>query len=763
MSEAAPAKALADAPRAKDSAVTSRAGSVLLRAAEGAARGDLTRKLAFLLTGLAILAGGLTYWALQDGFGGTLDAANLLLILYIDFAIVLLLAAVIAWRVIQLWLERREGAAGSRLILRLVAMFSAVAVAPAILLAIFSALFLNIGLESWFGDRVSNAISGARQVAESYLDEHRRNIRADALSMAVSLSRDGRLAVSHPRLMRRIVAQLAQERNFSEASVFRGDGEPLARAGFNFALGVDSNIPEDAMARARLGEIVLLDDEESSRVRALLKVPRFVDTFMLVTRLVDPRVLGAIERTSGAADEFAAMEGRRDQIQLTFGLVYALVALLLLLAAVWTGLTLATSLSRPVVQLIGAARRVGEGDFTARVEIDERAPGDEIGQLSEGFNAMTGRLEHQQGELIDAYEQLDKRRIFMETVLAGVAAGVIGLDAQGRVRIANRFALERLSLQAASLHGRQIEEVAPAFGPVVADAQARPDRAAEAEIRLTLGDGSIEMLIARVEAESSGEGYVLTFSDVSELVDAQRKAAWADVARRIAHEIKNPLTPIQLSAERLKRKYLKHIETDPEVFETCVDTIVRHVDDIGRMVSEFSAFARMPQPRIAPTDLVDISRNAMTLQRGAHGEISFTFDGPETPAVALCDPRLIEQALTNLLLNAAQAVEARWARTGVREGGAVSLRLRAENRRIAVAVEDDGCGLPQAEERARLTEPYVTTREKGTGLGLAIVKKVIEEHGGGLKLGDRAGGGAVVSLWLPAAEADARLASGRAA
>ena len=382
----------------------------------------------------------------------------------------------------------------------------------------------------------------------------------------------------------------------------------------------------------------------------------------------------------------------------------------------------------------------------------ETASDDEVAGLSRAFNRMTGQLSSQRGELMEAYSQIDERRRFTETVLAGVSAGVIGLDVQGRVELPNRAAGELLGSDLITAIGAKLSDLVPQFAPLLASVEAQPERAHTAEIEI----GPVQrrrILLVRVGTDlRSGrpDGYVVTFDDITELQSAQRKAAWSDVARRIAHEIKNPLTPIQLSAERLKRRFTKEIKSDPETFAQCADTIVRHVGDIGRMVDEFSAFARMPQPVLKPDDVGRVAREALILQRSARPEIEWVTDIPERGPMGSCDRRLLGQALTNLLQNAADSVASR-ARADERAGqiGRIDVVVRAQDGTVVIDVIDDGIGLPEA-DRGRLTEPYVTHKPKGTGLGLAIVKKIMEDHGGGLELEDRTDGpGAIVSLSLP--------------
>jgi two-component system nitrogen regulation sensor histidine kinase NtrY len=440
----------------------------------------------------------------------------------------------------------------------------------------------------------------------------------------------------------------------------------------------------------------------------------------------------------------------------TFALIFALVALLVLCAAVLIGLVMATQIARPVGRLIAAAERVRAGDLAVRVP--EAASGDEIAGLSRAFNRMTGQLAAQRAELMDAYSQIDERRRFTEAVLLGVSAGVIGLDADGRIELPNRAAGDLLGIDLLGAIGRRLAEVVPEFAALLQQAAESSDHARTAEVqigppsrrRTLLVQISAERSLAPVgdEVPPHARGFVATFDDITELQSAQRKAAWADVARRIAHEMKNPLTPIQLSAERLKRRFAREITSDPETFTQCADTIVRHVGDIGRMVDEFSSFARMPQPVIKPEDVGRVVREALILPKNAHPDIDWRTTIPERGPYARCDRRQLGQALTNLLQNAADAI-------AMRPGaGRIDVVVRDQGDEIMIRVADNGVGLPDS-DRARLTEPYITHKPKGTGLGLAIVKKIMEDHGGRIVLEDRApeadweGPGAVATLYLP--------------
>ncbi|MBV9522910.1 MAG: PAS domain-containing sensor histidine kinase, partial [Alphaproteobacteria bacterium] len=530
----------------------------------------------------------------------------------------------------------------------------------------------------------------------------------------------------------------------------------LARSGFTFSLEFGL-VPEWAMRQASGGDVAVLTGDNEDRVRALVRLDQFPGAFLYVGRFIEPQVLYHMEQTQRAVAQYERLEVERSGFQITFAIVFLVIALLFLFAAVWVGLTFATQLAKPISGLIETAERVRSGDLAARVP--EGESDEEFASLSRAFNRMTSQLQSQQGELIEANRQLDQRRRFTETVLAGVSAGVIGLDQHGRLNLPNRSAALLLRTDLDHRIGEDLTTIVPEMSELLAEAGRRPDRLAQSQIQI-MRRGRNHVLLVRIVAEQEeGEikGYIVTFDEVTELLSAQRKAAWADVARRIAHEIKNPLTPIQLSAERLRRKYLREIRSDPETFSICTDTIIRHVEDIGRMVDEFSSFARMPTPVIKHENALEICRQAIFLQRNAHTEISYEIAAPEIAPPLACDARLIGQALTNLLKNAAESIEGREGAASALPRGRITVRVEvsAEGQTV-IAIEDNGKGLPQ-QERERLTEPYVTTRAKGTGLGLAIVKKIMEEHGGALTLEDREGAGAVVKLTFPASEAGAAI------
>ena len=718
--------------------------SVAQQVGTWAGRIGLRRKIAIALAAAAVAAGIATYLALTGAPPIGPHPVVVLSLLNLDLVLLLALAALVTKRLVEMWAERRRGLAGSRLQVRLVVLFSLIAVIPTIVVAVFSYLFFSFGIESWFSDKVRTAITESVEVADAYVKEHQQAIRADALGMANSLDQYAATMVINPQDLVQVLAVQASMRGLTEAAIVDGKGKVMARVGLVFELGVD-DIGEDAFRRAKDGDVVIMTDDREERVRALVSLGGFSGLYLYVGRFIEPKVLAHRSETQLAAAQYEQLEGKRAGLQITFSVIFILVALLFLAAAVAVGISIAGQLADTISRLVAAAQRVGAGDLSVRVP--EGRKDDEMSSLSRAFNRMTDQIQSQQQELIEANRQLDERRRFTETVLTGVTAGVIGLDRDGRINLPNRSASALLGVDLDQSVGADLATVVPAMAGLLEEAARRPDRIAQAQLQI-VGGSSTRTLLVRIAAEQDDEGisgFVVTFDDITELLSAQRKAAWADVARRIAHEIKNPLTPIQLSAERLRRNYLKEIKKDPETFRICTDTIVRHVEDIGRMVDEFSAFARMPTPVLKPEDLTAIIERAVFLERTAHSDIAFALNFAHRPVTVRCDARLIGQALINIVKNAVEAIEGRLVETGPNPPGQIAVSVDETGGKILIAVVDNGKGLPKR-GRESLTEPYVTTRAKGTGLGLAIVKKIMEDHQGELLLEDGEAGGARVTL-----------------
>lgn len=691
-------------------------------------------KLAYLLIIAAIASGIATYAALTETPPLGNDPDTVIWLLNIDLVILLLLVALIARRIVSLWSGKKRGLAGSHLHVRLVYIFSILAAAPAIIMTIFSAFFFHFGVQTWFSTRVQTAIEESQAVAEAYLEEHRQVIRADTLAMATDLDREAPILMNNQEAFGKFVQTQSLLRNLSEVIVFEPSGKVLARSGLTFSLEFE-DVPEDSLRRASEGDVVIMTGGNDDRVRALVKLNNFFGTYLYVGRMVDPKVLSHVTSTREASQDYEDLQNRYSSLQVTVTMIFVVVGLVLLTLAMWFGLILARQLVTPISALISTADRVRAGDLSARVPDQDTLQ--EFDYLARAFNRMTKQIQEQQSELIEANRQLDRRRRFTESVLTGVSAGVLGIDVKGQVNIANSSATELLGLKD-ELVGQNISDIFPALQGLLDQAHKRPGKTTQGEIPYVSGNGARRIFLVRIVIEIIGDqeaGAILTLDDITELQSAQRKAAWADVARRIAHEIKNPLTPIQLSAERLKRKYLSQIKDDPETFSLCTETIIKHVEDIGRMVSEFSSFARMPEPVMEIDSLPRHIKEAIFLYKQAHGDISINYREAAGSAdmQAKFDAQQIRQALTNLIQNAVDSIAAQSEKT---KRGRIDIVLAQKGHDEAVViVSDNGPGLPKNASPESLTEPYVTHKVKGTGLGLAIVKKIMEDHGGILVLG----------------------------
>lgn len=721
------------------------------------------RSVALALAALTLCLGFATFVVLSAGMSFGRYALLEPIILFLNGLVLALFLLALILRLWPMLLEHRGDLVGTRLHVRLVTLFGIVAVAPTLVVGGFATLFFHYGIQIWFSDRVNTALTEALQTSRGYLTEHNANIRTDAFSMANyimgaqnELTSSGVDLFQDHNALGEILDSQATMRGLTEAVVYDpitnrvvAAGGLMSRAGYQRELP-----PPAATLMARSNDVAILDSPDARTVRAVVELSQTPALMLVITRLVDPVILEHMHRTEKVVADYHHLNSNKAKIQLTFVMIFMLVAFLVLAAAVLTGLALANQIARPLGLLSVAARRVSEGDLG--VHVPETGRDDEVASLSRAFNRMTEELASQRAELMAAYSQINERRRFTEAVLSGVSAGVIGLDVEQKIELPNKAACVLLQTDLMDAIGEPLARRVPEFADLLAEAAIAPDQALTREIQ-TGPVASQRTLLVRIGAERRGtvtEGYVMTFDDITALQQAQRKAAWADVARRIAHEIKNPLTPIQLAAERLKRRFLKEITSDPETFSQCADTIVRQVGDIGRMVDEFSAFARMPQPVMKDENLSRIVREVLILQRNAHPEIRYTLDLPVEGPVIRCDRRLISQALINLLQNAADAIgmngrtaDAEAEVTAIR--GDVTVGLVQAGAEISIAVSDNGVGLP-ADDRNRLTEPYVTHKAKGTGLGLAIVKKIMEDHGGTVRLEDRAGEkGTVATLILP--------------
>jgi len=727
---------------------TTTAADLALPTASASVEGERTRLwsigfgLAFTLA--ASLVAIATFFALSGAGAAAAGPANPILFGLLGTSLLLMLAlgALVVARIVRIARARAALETGARLHLRFVGLFSLAAVTPAVVVALFYGASISRGLEDWFSARVKTVVESAAVIGRAYLGDMQGDIRDAVQVMAGDLNGAERGFATQPGEFQGYLTAQTQRRFFQAAYIIDSQGKVLASA----QSGAQPRFvaPEAKDFTDASADVSMRLSKPEGLVRALYRLSAYRDAYLYVTAALDPAMLGRLTQYEEAVVAYREAESRRARLQTLFVLSYLTTALLILLGAVWLGLSNATRISEPIGRLAQAAGRVAAGDLAARVGVS--AERDEVDALGRAFNRMTTQLEAQRGDLIKARQEAEARSAFMRTVLGDVSAGVIGLDPDGRIAIANRSAATLLGLPDAKLEGRRLLEVAPEFADILRRAaEQEPHESHRVDLQR---QGGATHLNVRINADASGRGQVLTFDDMTRLVAAQRQEAWKDVARRIAHEIKNPLTPIQLSAERLQRKYAHEITNDRDIFERCTDTILRQVADIGRMVDEFSGFARMPAPRPKLTDLSELMRASAFAQRLAAPDIRFDV---EAAAVAplWCDERLMAQAITNVVKNASEAIHTRRQQTGDPKEGRVVMRLTDINDVVVLEIVDNGVGFP-AKDRARLVEPYVTTRAKGTGLGLAIVQRVVEDHGGVLELTDAdPAPGAVVRFVLP--------------
>lgn len=721
----------------------------------------LSGRLAAGLSLAVLVSVIITFVVLAGGGAFTDKTARVLPFIYLDLTLMLLLAVIIAKRLVELWVERRRGLAGSKLHVQIVGLFSLITIIPAILVAGFAAIFINVGVQSWFGEPVQAALSEAKEVANAYLKEHNQAIKQEAFDMVRVLAPAVVALVANPKDFSHVLTDQGYFRHLSEVVVFNGDRRVVARSLLSFAFEFEKEFEKRldwAIGQAQVGNQAVFLDDSIESVRILVRLDPVTDTYLYIGKLADKDVLKHVLRTEGAVKEYDRLREQSSSLQLTFILFFAGVALLLLLAAIWVGLTIANLLMRPITRLIVAAERVSQGDLTVQVTT-QGSMNNELGSLALAFNRMTSQLNTQRQDLLKANIQIDRRRQFIETVLTQISAGVIRLDEDRHLDLVNPRAAALLSIPLEQMKGKLLDTIAAELIPLLDRAVEQMHQHFHEQVTIVRqGLACILQVSVIVQQEKNADqeekikGYIITFDDVTALASAQRKAAWSDVARRIAHEIKNPLTPIQLSAERLRRRYLKEITSDPTTFQACIDTIIRQVGQIGNLIAEFSSFARMPNPVMKEEDLAELCRQGVFLQKEAHPSIVFQLKASEQPIMVQCDAQQVNQMLTNLLQNAINALEAYdlYDKESLdhRPPALISLTLEVGDGSVCLIVEDNGPGFPQ-EGRERLTEPYFTTHAKGTGLGLAIVAKIVEDHRGKLELGDSFLGGAKVLVELP--------------
>lgn len=662
------------------------------------------------------------------------NTPSLRLILLTDLVYILLVAALVFSQIARLVAARRAKSAGSRLHLRLTGVFALMALIPTVSVAVFAGLTINVGLEGWFSDRVRSVVGNSLAAAEAYEFEQRDDLRTDAVTLARAIEAARAQGVNIPDTQLLAERQRQIQRGLREAYLIDGTAEIRARGDRSYLFDYDAPTAEQiAEARSNEGSPVVIEDWPNNEFRALILLGSYLDRYLYISRDVDGEILSLLDETKETVRLYQQLESERGKLLFEFGLLYVGFALILILAAVWLGLWFAERLSGPVGRLTGAAQQVGAGDL--EVQVREEKGDDEIAMLGRYFNQMTKQLKGQRETLLDNTRQIERRRRLFDSVLSSVTSGVVGLDPEGRVAFVNRSAMRLLDWEE-DQQSLAISVAVPEFGPLFDTVVTGRGEVAQGEVKVSR-QGRMENLLVRVATrrtdEGRLEGYVVAFDDVTDLVSAQRMAAWGDVARRIAHEIKNPLTPIQLSAERIQRKFGPKLPDDAAKLEQMTGVIIRQTGDLRRIVDEFSKFARMPEPETSLQDVTKLVHDAVMLQQAGQPGVRITVDQPSAPVIAQIDATMMSQALTNLIKNAGEAIESLQKDAAPDDlDPQIEVKLRTTEKTVEITIADNGIGLP--EDRARLFEPYVTTRSEGTGLGLPIVKKIIEEHGGTLTL-----------------------------
>ncbi|OPZ79085.1 MAG: Sensor protein kinase WalK [Alphaproteobacteria bacterium ADurb.Bin438] len=675
-----------------------------------------------LLVLSSIISCVLTY-SFFAGFFPSKETKYLIILLNIDLVLLVSVLILIIKKIFSVWGERNKNGFGSKLHIRLVILFALVTATPTFLVATFSAVFFNIGLQSWFSKQVQTAVKDSLNVAETYAKEHRQYLAKDILAINSDLLRNWDAISEKSKVINSILAIQAMEKNLDEIVIFNKTGKVIAKTGYVLSLAFEE-IPFWALNDADNGGVAIITNQSSDRLRALLRLGVSQDLYILIGKFVSPEIIKHIERAKEAVSKYEFLESKRFEIEVTFYAIFIIIALLLVLVAIWAGINFSIQLTKPIVSLINASEQIREGK--TNVKVPELHSGDEIGVLNRTFNRMSHDITTQRADLISKNNKLDARRRFIEAVLKGVSAGVISVDKDNNIKISNFSACTLIEIDLNLFKDQNLSKIVPSFKEVFEEIKNSNSSSVQKYIKLETGK-KIKTFTVNLASEYSGEdiyGYVYTFDDITPLQTAQRKAAWSDVARRIAHEIKNPLTPISLSAERLKNKYLKQIENDKETFITCVDTIINQVENIGKMVDEFSAFSRMPNPVMKLVNIKNILIQNMFLHKTANSNIKYEIITSDESVRLKCDESQMNLLFNNIYKNAYEAIIEKQ-----NNNGEIITRLENNENAVIISIEDNGIGLKN-QSLDQISEPYYTTKVKGTGLGLAIVKKIIEDHNG---------------------------------
>ena len=692
-------------------------------------------KRSWFLVVASLISGMATYAAMTPS--GDANKFLILLLLNLDLVLLISLIIIITKRVVNIWSRKKSGQLGAQLHSRVVVMFSLLAAAPAIVVAIFGAIFFTVGIENWFSSQVKNALNKSLSVSEAYFEQGQRQISLDAVDIAGIMNTSGilnnvnNLDIQKENNLKKFLNKLAYERNFTEVIIFDKFGNVVAESELSFLFKSERRRALfDLVIETKRPAIDFSSSELDKTISAISPVNFLGNHFIYISKFKDLRVISDINSVKAAVKNYRGVENKKEGLHITFTMVFIVVAVLLMFVAILMGLNFANGLVTPITNLANAAERVSMGDLKVRVPDNNNK--DEIADLSKTFNKMTEQLDSQRNDLINTNNELERRIKFTETVLTGVTAGVLGLDKFGKIFLPNRRALDLLDLDK-NINNSHLTDVVPEMSDMFLELKKSNQKIITKEIELIRNKKKI-IIITTITAEKNKNkvlGYVVTFDDMTEFFKMQRVAAWSDVARRIAHEIKNPLTPIQLAAERIKRKYKKHITLEPEIFLSCISTIIRQVDGMRKMVNEFSAFARMPVPVFTKVNLTNLVSDIASLSVLSNENIKVNIKVPKRTLYAVVDENQIRQAMQNIISNGINSMIERKNNNKIKNMLTVELKKVKNN--FIISVSDTGIGLPE-DIKDDLTDPYVTSRKNGTGLGLAIVKKIMEDHNGTLEV-----------------------------
>lgn len=690
------------------------------------------RRFSYFLVFIAIILATLTFTNMGRINDFEIGSRYLLIILALDIVVFLLLCILIARKIIATWIKRKESISASRLHVRFTVFFSSIVAIPSIIMTILTVLFVHYGLQDWFSERVKTALNEAVFVANSYLEEHQTLVGRDAILMGQDLRENLPRLINNREEFDKFLTLVANLRSLSEAIVFDEEHNVIAKTHLTFALEFEP-VPSFAVDQAKRGEPAILSSEYHDRVRALIQITSNPNLYLFVGRPVDPDVLLHQKKSQDVASEYITLESKRLGFEAIVILLFALVAFMLLLGAIWIGLVLSDQISRPIISLIEAAEKIRKGKLDVIVKEETRK--DELGLLTRTFNRMVKDLKNHQQALVDVNQKLEGRRRFIEATMAGVSAGVLGLDQNKKINFYNNKANELLHNSLENKYKKNITNIIPGLDKMLELAQKKPTVVIEDELTVSYPKHSASVFSIHVIAGGQQDGnlsYVVTLDDITDLISAQKQAAWSDVARRVAHEVKNPLTPIQLATERLKKKYGPQIKESPEVFYDCIDNISRQVEYLKSLISEFSSFARLPNPNLKKQNVVELCKQAITLQKTGFSEIEFDLQKSHDSIIIDCDEKLLFQAFTNLIKNAIESIQSNLRTQKIKKGKFV-FELTKHKDTAIIKLTDNGLGFEFSSSK-NFFDPYVSNKNGGTGLGLSIVKKIIEDHKGQITL-----------------------------